>query len=65
MFKGGGRDDGIFYLQRLLSYSSLGEPAMMVPIMPSCQQFPVYPKDPIQPMSEDSFGAISCPMYRV
>ena len=29
------------------------------------QQFPVYPKDPIQPMSEDSFGAISCPMYRV
>jgi hypothetical protein len=29
------------------------------------QQFPVYPKDPIQPMAEDSFGAISRPMYRV
>src|SRR5688500_7258191 len=24
------------------------------------QQFPLYPKDPIRPVSEGSFGAISC-----
>jgi hypothetical protein len=29
------------------------------------QQFPLYPNDPIQPMSEDSFDVISRPMYRV
>ena len=30
-----------------------------------CQQFPLYPKDPIHPMSEGSLGAISCSICHV
>jgi hypothetical protein len=53
------------HLQRGIAMVAPGQPHSVIMGLMNRQQFPLYPKDPIRPVSEGSLGAISCPMCRV